>query len=213
MSEQWRWLESTKSLQEEHFGVNYDALERDGAKLIEYVKTQLIALQDELFEFLGELNWKPWSRDHLGVRDRDAAIGELIDAEHFLANMYAALGVTDHEHEARYRKKQQRNARRQANGNYTIDAYKCPHCGRELDRPGSVTPVLDAHDFEGKPTNKVADFNTTEEREYSYVYKCVSCAQELSTAQPICRLCGTIAEPTISEGIFEVCSGCEVVLV
>lgn len=211
MSEQWQWLETTKQLQGEHFGVDYDKLECNGEELINYIKTQIIALQDELFEFLGELNWKPWSRDHLGVRDRAAAIGELVDVEHFLANIYVALGVTDREHEAKYREKQQRNARRQMNGNYTISAYKCPHCDRELDKPGAVTPILDAHDASGRLTNKIVDI--TVDNEWSYLYRCVSCAQELHTPQPICRLCGTITDPMLSDEGLEICSNCEVVLV
>lgn len=211
MSEQWRWLESTKQLQSEHFGVDYDKFESSGDALIAYLMTQFVALQAELAEFLQELNWKPWSKEHHGVRSRDSAVGELVDLEHFLANIYCALGVTDREHEARYREKQARNARRQSNGNYTIEAYKCPHCDRELDKPGSVTPVLGAHDENGHPTNKVAE--EFSEHGYIYMYKCVSCAHVLGTSQPICRICGTIANPLVSEGIFEVCSGCEVVLV
>jgi len=134
----WRWLESTRRLQEEAYGVDYDLLAKHGPEFADRVIWNALALEDELHEFLNEVRWKPWAVDRGGVA-RERAVGELVDAAHFLANLATFLGVDDEEWEARYREKQARNAARQAApGGYT-GADKCPWCKRELDAAGAVT--------------------------------------------------------------------------
>lgn len=138
----WKWLESTRKLQETHYGLNYDVLKFQ--HLADYIVTQYTALTCELVEFMDEVNWKPWMVDRRGeVPDRDAAVGELIDAAHFLGNLACALGVTDAEWEEKYQAKQERNRRRQESGSYTKAEYKCSDCHRELDRPGAITRTSD----------------------------------------------------------------------
>lgn len=134
----WKWLESTAQLQRTHYGLDYAKLK--GEALADYFMVHYTALTCELVEFMDEVNWKPWMKDRRGdVPDRDAAVGELIDAAHFLANLACALGVTDAEWEEKYQAKQERNRRRQESGSYTKDTYKCPDCRRELDRPGAIS--------------------------------------------------------------------------
>lgn len=135
----WKWLESTRELQETHFGANFDLMQTIPTKRADYLTTQYAALTCELVEFMDEINWKPWMEDRRGeVPDRAAAVGELIDAAHFLANLACALGVTDEEWETLYKAKQERNRRRQESGSYTKAGYKCRGCSRELDRPGAI---------------------------------------------------------------------------
>lgn len=132
----WSWLGSTRRLQEEAYGVDYELLAKQGPELADRIIWNVLALQDELHEFLAECQWKPWAVDRGGVA-RDRAVGELVDAAHFLANLATFLGVTDEEWEARYQEKQARNAARQAApGGYTGND-KCPECKRELDAPGA----------------------------------------------------------------------------
>lgn len=133
----WEWFESTRDLQENSFGMDYSALE--GEALGEYITWNHTALIDELGEFLKEVQWKPWAKDRGKVFNRDAAVGELVDAAHFLANLACALGTTDEEWESRYQEKQRRNAARQAEkGGYDSKATKCPGCARELDKPNAT---------------------------------------------------------------------------
>ena len=134
MSE-WRWLESTKRLQIESFGVDPGMLE--GEARADYVIWNVTALVDEVHEFLDEVAWKPWIKRELrgAISDRIAAARELVDAQHFLGNLALTLGLTDSEWEQLYQEKQAINAKRQRDG-YT--GAKCT-CGRSTDQLGDVT--------------------------------------------------------------------------
>lgn len=132
----WQWLGSTRRLQEEVYKFDYSALSGDA--LADYVTWNSVALQDELHEFLGEVNWKTWAKSRGDVPNRSAAVEELVDIGHFLANLASALGVTDEEWEVTYRRKQLKNATRQrVSGGYGRD-LKCPTCQRALDAPDAV---------------------------------------------------------------------------
>jgi hypothetical protein len=123
----WRWLASTRQLQEDSFGVEYPLT---GDQLADYVTFNAAALTAELGEFLQEIGWKTWATGR-GWVNRDQAVGELVDAAHFLANLACALGVTDEEWETRYTRKQGINADRQATG-YDGVSGKC-QCGRAVE--------------------------------------------------------------------------------
>lgn len=167
----WRWLESTRELQVKFFGLDYDALTGDA--LGDYFMAMTIAAQCELIEFLEETNWKPWMHHDRGViSDRDAAIGELVDAAHFLGNILCALDVTDEEWEDLYQKKQERNRRRRESGSYTKEKYKCPDCGRELDKPGAIL-----------------------EDTYAKLFLCAHCSAKIDVTHR-CNQCGLI-EPKV----------------
>lgn len=132
----WSWLNSTRQLQRRVYKINYDLMKGDA--LADYVTWNALALQDEVHEFLQEVQWKNWAKNR-GQVNREEAVGELIDVAHFLGNLLVVLGVSDEEYEARYREKQARNAKRQeAPGGYDSIAKKCPHCKRELDKEGAT---------------------------------------------------------------------------
>jgi len=126
----WRagWLADTRCLQIEAYGKDPAFLEGD--ELADFVIWNHTALVDEMSEFLGEVQWKPWSKVRGGV-NYDAAIGELIDVAHFLANLAVAMGCDDEEWEERYVAKMQLNAARQSAG--YDNSNKCPKCKRALD--------------------------------------------------------------------------------
>jgi hypothetical protein len=133
----WNWLEETLDLQRTAFKIDPPALEGD--EFADYVIWNHTAAVAELTEFLEENNWKPWSSIR-GRGDRDAAIGELIDVQHFIANLLVALDCTDEEYEVRYQMKMQVNRNRQKDG---YDGQnKCPRCRRALDDAGVLcTPT------------------------------------------------------------------------
>lgn len=132
----WKWLESTRKLQEEAYD-DHD-WPKTGQALADSVMMNVTALTAELGEFAQEVGWKPWASPR-GWVNRDAAVKELIDVGHFLANLACALGVTDEEWERLYRAKQQVNRQRQVDG-YDGVSTKCASCKRALDDVG-VTKV------------------------------------------------------------------------
>jgi hypothetical protein len=115
-------------LQEEYFRRSFPITDPD--ELADYVTENHSAAVVELSEFMQEVGWKPWATPR-GWVNRDAAIGELVDVAHFLANLLCALDVSDVEWQARYRAKQEVNRRRQRDG-YSGRA-KCEVCGRAFD--------------------------------------------------------------------------------
>lgn len=101
----------------------------DSSKM-DYLRTMVLALENELHEFLGETGWKPWaSSNHVNI---DAAKGELVDAWHFFMNLMNLIGLDADELYYRYFEKQQKNRDRQAKG-YDGVSEKCPICHRALD--------------------------------------------------------------------------------
>lgn len=133
----WNWLASTRALQEEYFQREFPIDDPD--ELADYLVSNHTALIVEMSEFMGEVGWKDWATPR-GWVNREAAVGELIDVGHFLANLLCALGVTDAEWEARYRDKQEVNRQRQRDG-YDGVSGKCPQCHRAYDDSGvTCTP-------------------------------------------------------------------------
>lgn len=126
----WRWLASTKELQERSFGQTFPKI---GDALADYVSMNALAAHVELDEALGEVGWKPWAIKR-GWINREAFLTELIDAGHLIANMLVAAGVTDEEYETAYRAKQQVNRDRMESGTYDGVSNKCPACKRAYTR-------------------------------------------------------------------------------
>ena len=119
--------------QRESFGV--DPLALEGAEIGEFVRWNILALEDELHEALDEVQWKPWSSAlDDGFIDRDAFLKELIDAQHFLNNLYLVAKASPEEIRTRYLAKSDVNAQRQTE-NYDAVSTKCEHCGRATDEP------------------------------------------------------------------------------
>lgn len=115
-------------LQKDSFGVDPAKLGEE--QRIEFIRSMTLALEDELHEALAETGWKPWaSSRHI---NRDAFLGEMVDALHFWVNLCLAVGATPEEIFDKYREKAERNAKRQAEG-YDGIVGKCPECKRALD--------------------------------------------------------------------------------
>jgi dimeric dUTPase (all-alpha-NTP-PPase superfamily) len=125
-------LASTRALQAEFFKREFPIQDPD--ELADYVLENHTALVVELGEFMQEVGWKTWSAPR-GWVNRRAAVGELVDVAHFLANLLCALDVTDNEWEELYRLKQEVNRQRQRDG-YDSSVTKCPNCRRAYDDPG-----------------------------------------------------------------------------
>lgn len=153
----WNWLGSTRQLQREAYGHDWDEIVALGAdayavELGRSIRTNVTALQAEIGEFLQELGpqWKDWTSGPppaLTPEIRRRAVGELVDVGHFLANLAVALRVTDDEWEQVYRNKQRRNQERQSGG-YDGKTHKCPGCLRDLDEAGvrsKSAPRPDGH--------------------------------------------------------------------
>lgn len=130
----WRWLASTRALQEEAYHQDFSRRESRPDEFADAVVMNHSALIVELSEFMNEVGWKEWSSPR-GWVNRDAAVGELVDAAHFLANLLVWLGVDDAEWERRYRAKQDVNRARQRSG-YDTREGKCPRCRRAYDDSG-----------------------------------------------------------------------------
>ncbi|WJZ48543.1 MazG-like nucleotide pyrophosphohydrolase [Actinomycetia phage DSL-LC01] len=131
------WLATTKKLQEDVYGANYEELHSDSPenlrKLVEYMRWNMLAIDDELAEVRKAISWKPWQHDD-PYADRNEILKECVDVLHFVANILVASGATDAELDAEYLKKMQVNADRQKKGYKVLqDGVKCRACFRALD--------------------------------------------------------------------------------
>lgn len=113
MTMSWKWLESTRTLQREAYGLDLDRMTVEDRAA--WIKENVLAGIDEMTELLHEVSWKFWAHDAAWV-NRDAVLKEAVDAAHFLGNIVASIGVTDEEWERAYQTKQFENARRQREG-------------------------------------------------------------------------------------------------
>jgi len=136
----WRWLDSTYALQREYFGVDLEK-RLDPDEFADAIMMNHSALIVELSEFMDEIGWKPWATPR-GWVNRDAAVSELVDVGHFLANLLMHLRVTDIEWETKYQRKQEINRQRQRDG-YDGVSTKCAGCGRALDDPATFCRFFD----------------------------------------------------------------------
>lgn len=120
------------SLQKEAYNLDLEALAARpiSASRVEQIKNNVLALTDELHEALNEVGWKPWATSR-HVND-EALRGELVDAMHFLVNLYVLGGGTAEDLHARYVAKNDKNRKRQLEG-YDGVSGKCPGCRRALD--------------------------------------------------------------------------------
>jgi dUTPase len=116
-------------LQHEAFGRELPIHDPD--ELADYVVMNHTSAVCELTEFMDEVGWKDWISPR-GWVNRTQAVGELVDAVHFIANLACALGVTDEEWERRYRAKQDKNRLRKQTS-YDGVSNKCLRCKRALD--------------------------------------------------------------------------------
>jgi dimeric dUTPase (all-alpha-NTP-PPase superfamily) len=121
-------FELQNRLQTQAYGTDIATL--SDFEAIDFIKDMHIALTDELHEMLGEVGWKPWATSkHI---NSEAAKGELVDAWHFFMNLCIVVGLTPDELYSRYKKKREKNIKRQEEG-YDGVSTKCPKCKRALD--------------------------------------------------------------------------------
>lgn len=125
------WLTTQGVYQRQTFGHNFAKMPTN--EILTYVDEMLKAAAIEILsEAYNEFSWKSWAKNQF--LNRDALVGEVIDAEFFLANVLVALGVSDEEHTTKYRRKMEINTARQERGYDTSAAgEKCPSCKRGLD--------------------------------------------------------------------------------
>lgn len=121
-------LATQKGMQEKTYGYDFSSMTEEEA--IEFIRWNILALTDELHEALAEVGWKPWATSrHI---NREAFVGELIDAWHFLMNLLLVVGVDADELGEKYLLKQKRNVERQLR-EYDGISGKCQSCKRALD--------------------------------------------------------------------------------
>lgn len=131
------WLSKTQQLQKDVYKVDYTSFHSNAPEdlrlLIEYIRWNMLAIDDELAEVRKAISWKPWQHDE-PYADRTEIIKECVDVLHFVANILCAAGATDEVLDAEYLAKMQKNADRQKNG-YKVLAVgmKCAKCARALD--------------------------------------------------------------------------------
>lgn len=127
MSDLAEMLKAQRALQVESFGVDPLDFASDEER-VEYLRWNVLALTDELHEFLRETGWKPWATSrHVNV---DLALKELTDAWHFFMNLLMAAASPEvfeasapqlvdelaEEFATRYFVKREVNVQRQADG-------------------------------------------------------------------------------------------------
>lgn len=109
-------------------GFNLDPLELEGDELMDFIRWNILALENELHEALSETGWKPWAASqHI---NREAFAKELVDALHFFANLCLAADISGQDLVEMYNSKRERNKERQDEGYDGVDG-KCFNCKRD----------------------------------------------------------------------------------
>lgn len=134
---------------QQRLGYNFDTMTEK--QQIAYIKEMYIALVAELHEAIDETTWKSWAEDSPGINDHEAYGYELVDALHFLLNLFMVAGWGPEQIYDAYLAKMKVNNQRQ-DGGYRLSETKCSWCRRALDEPYraqdrtvSMTPVRDGH--------------------------------------------------------------------
>lgn len=135
-------LETQRQLQIAAYGKDPCTLE--GEERAEFIRWNVLALEDELHEALQEVGWKPWaSSRHVNV---EPFLKEMVDAWHFFMNLLLVVGqptpdaVADFAGlwAAEYQAKARRNLERQQEGYDGVES-KCRACHRDLREAGVGT--------------------------------------------------------------------------
>lgn len=128
------WLRIMEKLQQVAYGAYYDTF--DNEERADSLRMNLFALTSEVVEMGQEVGWKPWSSPQ-GWVNKEALIGEAVDAMHFLANLLKHADCHPRELTAAYKIKLRKNVQRQLDGYNVIDA-KCPRCHRDLSEVSRI---------------------------------------------------------------------------
>jgi hypothetical protein len=137
------WLTRTRMLQENVYGMDYSKYEGSDPdsinNLIEYMRWNMLAIDDELAEMRQAISWKPWQHDK-PYADKEEIIKEAVDVLHFVANIICAAGGTDDILDKYYVEKMEKNKQRQLKGYNVKDVgVKCALCSRAIDDVGVGT--------------------------------------------------------------------------
>jgi dimeric dUTPase (all-alpha-NTP-PPase superfamily) len=97
----------------DRYGV--DPAELDLQQWADYVRTMVVALDDELHEALREVPWKPWSNRTDKEFDSGAVKAEFADAWHFFMNLMIAMRVRPEDLVSSYFRKLAINQERKSN--------------------------------------------------------------------------------------------------
>lgn len=115
--------------------VGKDPRDFEGEQLMEFLRWNVLALEDELHEALNECGWKPWATSrHV---NRDLFVKEMVDAWHFFMNLLLAISPgrlpidIAEEFAQLYEEKNRINAERQKAG-YDGISGKCRNCSKDL---------------------------------------------------------------------------------
>ena len=138
-----KWLYKTKDLQQNTYFINYEEMSGDKdaniRRLVEYMRWNMLAIDDELAEMRQAISWKPWQHDE-PYADREEIIKEAVDVLHFVANIICAAGGTDEVLDKYYVEKMEKNKQRQLKGYNVKDVgVKCALCSRAIDDVGVGT--------------------------------------------------------------------------
>lgn len=129
MTQIQRMIELQRELQIKAYGKDPAEI-LDGHERMDFIRWNVLALQDELHEALAETGWKPWAKaQHV---NEEAFYGEMVDAWHFFMNLMLVTGMTAERLEQGYLAKRLKNAARQE-ANYDGVSTKCQLCKRALD--------------------------------------------------------------------------------
>ena len=124
---------------QQHLGYDFDAM--DAKVLIEYIRTNVLALTHELHEALDETYWKPWAAKPPGFRDHKRYLEEIVDATHFLLNLCVAGRITADELFTAFEAKNLVNHQRKDAGYTGMEKCDGPGCRRSLDDPLAVVAI------------------------------------------------------------------------
>ena len=109
-------LKMQEDLQRKYNG-GLSPYELEPQKKIEYIRTMVLAVTDELHEALRETAWKPWStKARLRLIHRENYKNELIDAWHLFMNLLLVANITADEFFNEYLRKNNINHDREDNG-------------------------------------------------------------------------------------------------
>jgi hypothetical protein len=119
--------------------MGHDFSSMDPGSQVEFVKTMILGIQDELMEAIHETSWKPWATGTKQINDRDKFGGELVDILHFLINLFLVNGWDADDVFEAFWAKNSVNWKRQQQG-YDGYSTKCANklCRRALDEPGKI---------------------------------------------------------------------------
>lgn len=186
-------LKRQDSLQCDTYG--HDLLAMPIELRVGYIRVNVLALESELHEALGETGWKPWTTKKF--INTEAYVGELVDAWHFLMNMFLATGL-DPDDIAKmlyegYIAKNKKNAQRQEDG-YDGVSTKCPRCKRALD---DAAVKCNTTQLDNPPTGPVLDGYCDAEKSYYYWITTVDNLSKVDRRTAIAHYTST--EPTITD--------------